>query len=96
MADVIVTTAGIVGAVVAAALWLAWAFCSETRHNHGFWVAFLMPLAPVVIPFLWILYIFTKYSSYLGFVLLGRREDHREFMGRLRVRSGIFLFFDRT
>jgi hypothetical protein len=96
MADLTVTTASIAGAVGAAVLWLAWALCSETRHNHGFWVAFLMPLAPVIIPFLWILYVSIKYSSYLGFLLLGRREDHREFMGKVRVRSGVFLFFDHT
>ncbi len=91
--DMTITTPSIVGAVVAAVVWLAWAFLSETRHNHGFWVAFLIPLAPVIIPVLWIIFICIKYSSYLVFIMLGRREDHEEFMRQLKVRSGIFLFF---
>lgn len=91
--DMTVTTSSIVGAIITAVVWLAWAFLSETRHNHGFWVAFLIPLTPVIIPVLWIIYIFIKYSSYLVFITLGRREDHEEFMRTLKIRSGIFLFF---
>jgi hypothetical protein len=55
--DVTETTATLLGAVVAAVAWWAWAFFSETRHQHGFWVALLMPLAPVIIPALWIIFI---------------------------------------
>jgi hypothetical protein len=87
------TTASVVGAVAAAVVWLAWALFSETRHNHGFLVAFFIPLAPVIVPALWIIYIVLKYSSYLAFTVLGRRKDHEEFMAVLRVRSGVFLFF---
>jgi len=83
----------VVTAIVAAVIWLAWSFLSETRHNHGFWVAFLMPLAPVIIPLLWVIYIFIKSSSYIAFILLRRREEHEDFMRELRTRSGIFLFF---
>ena len=87
------TTTGIAGACVAAVAWLAWVFLSETRHNHGFWVAFLMPLAPVIIPVLWIVFMLIKYSSCLIFIIHGRREDHDEFMRKLKIRSGVFLFF---
>jgi di/tricarboxylate transporter len=87
------TTAIMVGAAVAGALWLAWALFSDTRRNHGFWVAFLLPLAPVIFPLLWLIYIVIKYPSYLAFVALGRREEHEEFMREVRRRSGVFLLF---
>jgi hypothetical protein len=61
--DVTETTATLLGAVVAAVAWWAWAFFSETRHQHGFWVALLMPLAPVIIPALWIIFISNHYLS---------------------------------
>jgi len=91
--DTTTITASIVGAIVATVVWLAWAFFSETRHNHGFWVAFLIPLTPAIIPVLWIIFLFIKQSSYLAFIMLRRREDHEEFMRKLKVRSGVFLFF---
>jgi hypothetical protein len=93
-ADVSEPTAGIGSAVVVAVVWLAWSMFSDTRHNHGFWVAFLLPLTPVIVPVLWIVYIFIKYSSYLVFVIIGRREDHEEFIRKLKVRTGFFLFLN--
>lgn len=91
--DMTETTANIVGIAVAAVVWLAWTFLSETRHNHGFWVAFLMPLAPIIIPALWIIFLFIKYSSYLVFVVLQRRENHEEFIRQLKIHFGVFLLF---
>ena len=86
-------TASIVSAVVVVVVWMAWVFLSETRHNHGFWVAFLMPLAPFIILVLWVIYVFIKYSSYFIFKAISRPEDHEEFMRRLKIRSGVFLLF---
>ena len=91
--DMTDSNASIIGAIIAAVVCIFWAFFSETRHNHGIWVAFLMPLAPIIILVLWIIYIFIKYISYLVFVMGGRRGDHEEFMSNLRVRSGVFLLF---
>ena len=83
----------IVGAIVGAALWLAWGLFSDTRHNHGFLVAFLIPLALILIPVLFIVFVLIKYTSYFIYVALGRREDHEEFMRKVKTRSGVFLFF---
>jgi len=55
------TTANIAYAIFPVAVWFAWAFFSETRHNHGFWVAFLPPLALILIPVFWIIFVFFKY-----------------------------------
>jgi hypothetical protein len=86
-------TAIIIYAVFAVGAWLAWAFFSETRHNHGFLVAFLLPLALIFIPVFTIIFVFFKYSSYVFFILIGRREDHKEFMEKLKIRFGCFPFF---
>ena len=83
----------IVGAIVVAALWLAWGLFSDTRRNHGLFVAFLIPLAPIFIPVLFIVFVLIKYTSYFIYVVLGRREDHEEFMRKVKTRSGVFLFF---
>ena len=82
----------IAGAVVAAVLWLLWACFSDTRRNHGFWVAFLMPPVLILMPAVWVIFILVKYTSYLVFVALGRRGEHEEFMRKLRIRSGVFMF----
>jgi hypothetical protein len=89
--DMTETTTIVMGAAIAVVLWLAWAFFSDTRRNHGFWVAFLLPLAPVIIPLLWLTYVLIKYPSYLVFVALGRRGEHEEFMRKVKTRSGVFL-----
>lgn len=86
------TTANIVYAIFAAGAWLAWAFFSETRNNHGFWVAFLLPLALIVIPVFTILFVFFKYSSCVFFVLIGRREDHQGLIEKLQNIVGLFFF----
>ena len=52
----------IVGAIVGAALWLAWGLFSETRRNNGLLVAFLIPLAPIFIPVLFIVFVLIKYT----------------------------------
>lgn len=91
--DMAIAKSSIVGAFVAAVVWVAWAFFSETRHNHGFWVAFLLPLTPIIIPVLWFIFLSIKYSSLLAFIVFGRREAHEEFMRKLKVRTGIFIFF---
>jgi hypothetical protein len=87
------TTANIVYAIFPFAVWLAWAFFSETRNNHGFWVAFLLPLALIAIPVFTIIFLFFKFSSYVFFILMGRKKDHREFMEKLKIRTGLFPFF---
>jgi di/tricarboxylate transporter len=87
------TTSTLIGTAFAILLWLGWALFSETRHNHGFWVAFLLPLFLIVSPLIWLIYILINYLSLLVFVLIGRREQHAEFMRKLKVRSGIFLLF---
>lgn len=89
----IVTTETMVVAIVVAILWVVWALFSETRHNHGLLVAFLMPLTPILIPLLLIVYVVVKYASYLVFLLLGRRSEHDEFMRKFKIRSGVFLLF---
>mgnify|MGYP001419384426 CR=1 FL=1 len=81
----------IITACVVAAAWLAWGLFSETRHNHGFIVAFLMPLALVMLPLLWIVYLLIKYTTLAAFILSGRREEHAEFLRKLKVRYGVFL-----
>ena len=91
--DMTETMTTIIGAVVAVVLWLVWALCSDTRRNHGFWVAFLLPLAPVILPVLWLTYILIKYPSYFVFIALGRQEDHEEFMRKVKIRSGVYLLF---
>jgi len=88
------TATSIVNMAVIAVLWLAWSFFSETRHNHGFWVALLMPLVLIIMPMSWIIFIFVNYSSYILFLIRGRREQHDEFMRKVKTRSGIFLFFN--
>jgi len=85
--------ATIAGALVGIVLWLGWAFFSETRHNHGFRVAFLLPLSPVIIPLLWLVFILVKYSTYPVFVLRGKKDAHEEFMRQLKIRSGVFMLF---
>ena len=89
--DQTAATTGVIGAVVAALLWLAWACFSDTRHNHGFWVALLMPLVLILMPVVWMIFVLIKGSSFVVFVALGRRGDHEEFMRRLRIRSGILM-----
>lgn len=84
-------TVNIIFAIVAALGWLFWTFFSDTRYNHGILIAFLLPLALFIIPVVWFLYIFVKYSTYLVLLLLGRRQDHAEFIRKLRDRCGIFL-----
>ena len=86
-------TENIVGAIVVAAIWVAWALFSDTRRNHGILIAFLMPLALIFIPVLFIVFVLIKYTSYIIYVALGRREDHEEFMRKLKIRSGVFLFY---
>ena len=93
MSVVTESTATIVAVVIAAAVWILWAIFSDTRHNHGFWVALFLPLTPVIIPVLWLVFILTKYSSYLIFITFKRKEDHDEFMRKFKIRSGIFLLF---
>ena len=89
MKENIATIAGALVGIV----WLGWAFFSETRHNHGFWVAFLLPLSPVIIPLLWLVFILVKYSTYPVFVLRGKKDAHEEFMRQLKIRSGVFMLF---
>jgi hypothetical protein len=79
--------------MAAVMLWLCWALFSETRHNHGFWVALLLPLSPVIIPLLWLIYLLVKYSTWLVFLLRGRRAEHQEFMRKFRVWYGVFMLF---
>jgi hypothetical protein len=83
----------IAGATAAMVLWLGWALFSETRHNHGFWVAFMLPLSPIIIPLLWLVFITVKYVSLLVFLLRGRRDEHEEFMRKFKNRSGVFILF---
>jgi hypothetical protein len=52
-----------------------------------------MPLALIFIPVLFLVFVLIKYTSYFIYVALGRREDHEEFMRKLKIRSGVFLFF---
>ncbi|MGE0484489.1 MAG: hypothetical protein AB7Q81_10145 [Gammaproteobacteria bacterium] len=87
------STQHLVFAGLAVAAWLAWACFSETRHNHGFWVALLLPLAPVIVPLVWATYQLIRGASYLVFALRGRRDEHAEFMRRLKLRSGVFTLF---
>jgi hypothetical protein len=87
------TLQSVVFAVLAGAAWLAWACFSETRHNHGFWVALLLPLAPVIVPLLWVMYQAIRGVSYAVFALRGRRDEHAGFMHRLKLRSGVFTLF---
>ena len=86
-------TETLIGAIIIAVVWIAWVFLSETRHNHGIVVAFLMPLAPIIIPVLVIVFYSIKFTSYFVFIALGRREDHEEFMRKIKIRSGVFLLF---
>lgn len=83
----------IVGAIAAVAAWLAWALFSETRHNHGFWVALLLPLVLILSPLILLVFLLVNYISLIAFIAIGRRAEHGEFMRRLRVRSGLFLLF---
>ena len=85
------STENIIVAIVIAITWMAWALFSETRHNHGILVALLMPLAPIIIPVLWIAFLLIKVTSYFVFIALGRRKEHEEFMIKLKIRSGVFL-----
>jgi len=88
------TTTSIFYVSLVALVWLAWVLFSETRRNHGFWVAFLLPLAPVIFPILWITYVLIKYLSLLAFIVLGQKKEHEDFMRTLRIRSGVFLLFE--
>lgn len=83
----------LIGAIIIAALWIGWTFCSETRHNHGIWVAFFLPLALILFPLLGLVYLLIKWISGIIFIALGRRDDHAEFMRQLRIRSGVFFWF---
>lgn len=74
-------------------LWLLWSLFSETRYRHGFWVAFLLPLSPLLFPILWLIYQGVKYGSLGYFMLRGRRAEHAEFMRQFEIRSGVFLLF---
>lgn len=74
-------------------LWLLWSLFSETRNRHGFWVAFLLPLSPLLLPILWLIHRGVKYGSLGYFILRGRRAEHAEFMRQFEIRSGVFLHF---
>ncbi|MCB1746921.1 MAG: hypothetical protein KDK06_07080 [Gammaproteobacteria bacterium] len=73
--------------------WVAWALCSETRHNHGVWVALLLPLLPLLVPLLWLVYGLIVAVTYVAFAARGRRDEHAEFMREFRARSGVFTLF---
>ncbi|THB76767.1 MAG: hypothetical protein D6B25_08980 [Desulfobulbaceae bacterium] len=85
-----------IGLIIPVAIWLFWVVFSDTRHNHGFWVAFLMPLALFFFPLVWIAYVFLKYSTLLAFTVRGRKDEHQEFFRKLTIRSGIFLLFNQN
>lgn len=79
--------------IVIVAVWLGWSLLSETRHNHGFWVAVLLPLWLCLLPVLWVIFMVITFLSFAMFVLIGRKSEHPEFMRQLRVRSGVFLLW---
>jgi len=86
-------TENLIGAIIMIIVWIAWTFLSETRYNHGILVAFLMPLIPIIIPVLVIVFYSIKFTSYFVFIAIGRREDHEEFIRKTRIRSRVFLLF---
>jgi hypothetical protein len=83
----------LIGAIIIAVLWIGCTFCSETRHNHGILIAFLLPLALILFPLLGLVYLLIKWISRVIFIALGRRDDHAEFMRQLQIRSGVFFWF---
>ncbi len=87
------STATVIGVAVALAVWVAWALGSDTRHNHGFWTAILLPLAPLLMLIGLLAFTLIRAVSFIVFLALGRRGDHAEFMRRLRVKTGVLMFF---
>ena len=66
------------------AFWVFWTFCSETSHNHGRWIAFLLPPAMVLWLVAFVLFHAVRLILYPVFLLLGRRKAYTRFMARLR------------
>lgn len=73
-------------------LWVLWTLFSPTRYNHGMLIAFLLPLAPIIIPMVWITFKVIQGISFGVFCVLGRKQDHKDFMVDLKRRWGIGLF----
>ena len=67
--------------------WVFWTFFSETRHNHGILVAFLLPLAPIYFVIGFILFQLIKLILYPLYSWLGRMDNYE----RLKQKIGFWL-----
>lgn len=72
-------------------LWLLWTFFSETRHNHGILVAFLIPLSPLIILFMYLILWSIQIVLFTVYVLRGKREEYPEAIRKIKVRSGFLM-----
>lgn len=84
-------TADLLGPTLMIVAWIFWALCSETRYNHGIWIALLMPLAPLLIPLLLLVVQWVKLALWLLLVPFGNRSIYERRVTELKLSLGLYL-----
>ncbi len=70
--------------------WILWTFFSDTRHNHGIIVAFLIPLAPIIFIAIAIIFYTTKLILWPIYILRGKRKKYESLIEKIRLSLGFF------
>lgn len=58
--------------------WFLFGLYSPTAHNHGRWVAFLMPLAPVIFLMVYVMLAISRLILYPVFVVAGKKQAYED------------------
>lgn len=66
----------LIGPIALILFWVLWTFFSETRYNHGIWVAFLLPLAPLYFIIGFFLFQLIKLLLYPIYWLINKRDTY--------------------
>lgn len=66
------------------ACWLLFGMFSMTANNHGRWVAFLVPLTPILFLAAWLLFALARVLIYPFFRLSGNSARYERALERIR------------
>ncbi len=69
--------------------WGLWTFFSETSYRHGRWVAFLLPLFPLILLALGLSLLLARLIIYPLYCLRGRQTDYPALRQKIRAAFGL-------
>ena len=79
------TVSALLWPLILIALWVLWTLFSDTSHQHGKWVAFLIPLFPIIWLLLSLFHLLAKLCLRPLFRLLGQEDTYQAMMDKVRI-----------